>query len=68
MDALNAALSMYEQLLNRDFYITIAQNDDKRILHLVFKKANFPHLLGITKLFIVKDVKIIPFQKRSKSK
>lgn len=50
MDALTAALTIYERLLNKDFYITIAKNEDKRILHLVFKKANFPHLLGITKL------------------
>lgn len=50
MDALSAAVMVYESLLDKDFYITIAKNEDKRTLHLVFKKANFPHLLGITKL------------------
>ncbi len=50
LDALSTALALYESLLGKDFYITIAKNEDRRTLHLVFKKANFPHLLGITKL------------------
>lgn len=57
MDALAKVLNLYEGLLNKDFYITIAKNGDKRILHLVFKKANFPHLLGLTKLMDLSKVK-----------
>jgi len=50
LDALSTALALYESMLGKDFYITIAKNEDRRTLRLVFKKANFPHLLGITKL------------------
>ena len=57
LDALAKALNLYEGLLNKDFYITIAKNGDKRILHLVCKRANCPHLLGLTKLMDLSKVK-----------
>lgn len=47
MDHLELCVQKYEQLMERDYYLTLENGVQ---LHIFFKKCNFVHLLGLHKL------------------
>lgn len=47
MDYLELCVQKYEQLMDRDYYLTLENGVG---LHIFFKKCNFVHLLGLHKL------------------